>query len=95
MKKLQEYQVDMRLTEKEINAAERYFFKKATSEVKNFISLKEYQKISFEKDDILYYSGRILPTENVNGVYEMSTTMKDLSSSTFCVPIIYKHSPLA
>ena len=25
----------------------------------------------------------------------MSTVMKDLSSSTFCVPIMYKHSPLA
>ena len=25
----------------------------------------------------------------------MSTVMKDLCSNTFCVPVIYKHSPLA
>ena len=26
---------------------------------------------------------------------EVSTVMKDLCSNTFCVPVIYKHSPLA
>ena len=25
----------------------------------------------------------------------MSTAMKDLCANTFCIPVIYKHSPLA
>ena len=55
----------------------------------------EYQKVSFQKDGILYYKGRTLATERLNATCEISSVMKDLSSSTFCVPAIYKHPPLA
>ena len=37
----------------------------------------------------------MLETEKINATCEMSTVMKDLCSNTFCVPVIYKHSPLA
>ena len=39
---------------------------------------KGYQKISFQKDGILYYKGRMLETEKINATCEMSTVMKDL-----------------
>ena len=34
-------------------------------------------------------------TESIESVGGMTDVMKDLSSATFCVPIVYKHSPLA
>ena len=82
------------MSDEEISASENYFFKKATLEVKEFVKENEYQ-ISFQKDGILYYKGRILATEKINGNCEISTVMKDLCSNTLCVPLIYKHSPLA
>ena len=39
--------------------------------------------------------GRILPEQKVNSIATLSGIMKDLSMSTFCIPIIDKHSPLA
>ena len=83
------------LSDEEILAAKEYFFRKATLEVKRFIKPTQYQKISIERDGILYYSGRILPTDNIKITGEMSTVMKDLAADTFCVPIIYQHSLLA
>ena len=41
------------------------------------------------------YSGRILPEDTVNGVVPLTTVMRDLTSNSFCVPIVDKHSPLA
>ena len=64
---------------------------KATSEVKEFVKENEYQKISFQKDGILYYKGIILATEKINATCEMSTVIKDLCTNTFLVPAIYKH----
>ena len=85
----------LELSDKKINLAKLYFFKKVTSEVKQFLKPSQYQQITTEKDGILYYNGRILPTEKVTSTFEMSDVMKDLSSSTFFVPVIDKHSPLA
>ena len=83
------------LSDEETLAAKEYLFRKAILEIKRFINPTQYQKISIERDGILYYSGRILPTDNTKITGEMSTVMKDLAADTFCVPIIYKHSPLA
>ena len=52
------------LSDEEILAAKEYFFRKATLEVKRFIKPTQYQKISIERDGILYYSGRILQTRS-------------------------------
>ena len=85
------------LTEDEINDAYRYFYNKATQEVLNFTKESEYKSISKMKDDVLYYTGRILPTQRITfaeGV-TMTDVMKDLSSTTFCVPIVDAHSPIA
>ena len=43
----------------------------------------------------MYYTGRILPSQEVTSVQTMTDTMQDLSSTTFCVPLIEKYSPLA
>ena len=51
--------------------------------------------ISSEKNGILYYTGRILPDQDINNsILNSAGVMNDLSKSTFCVPIIEKHSPL-
>ena len=55
----------------------------------------QYKRISKEKEGILYYSGRILPNQNVTVVGRMTKVIKDLKQTSFCVPIINKHSPLA
>ena len=83
------------ISNEEMNEASMYFFKKATEEVKHFNSKGRYEKISFEKNGILYYSGRILPTQEVTSIQTMTDTMRDLSSLTFCVPLVEKQSPLA
>ena len=83
------------INEDETQSALNYFFQKATLEVKQFNPVQKYEKISTEKKGILYYSGRILPNQHVSSVTSMSDIMRDLSSTTFCVPLIDKHSPLA
>ena len=83
------------LNENQLQPALNYYFQKATQEVKQFNPVEKYEKISFEKDGILYYNGRILPNQLVNSVTSMSDAMRDLSSTTFCVPLVDKHSPLA
>ena len=49
------------LTEEEIIAAKMYSFKKATLEVKRFLKPFQYKDVSQEINDILTYTGRILP----------------------------------
>ena len=83
------------LTEEEIGAAESYIFKKATAEVKHFMKKDQYEKISKEEDGILKFTGRILPTNEIVVVGNMTDAMKDLSATTFCVPLVEKHSPIA
>ena len=83
------------LTEEEINNGKNYFFKKATNEIKKFMNDSQYKKYTREKDGILMYVGRILPSNNITVVGTMTSVMKDLSLSSFCVPVIDKHSPLA
>ena len=82
------------LSEEEIKNAENYFFQKATAEIKHFMKENQYKRISKEKEGILYYTGRILPNQNVTVVGRMTNVMKDLQQTSFCVPIIDKHSPL-
>ena len=82
------------LSDEAISASKSYFFRKGTSEVKESVKENEYQKTSFQQDGILYYKGRILATEKINAICEMSTVTKDLCSNMFCVPVIYKHLPL-
>ena len=83
------------LSEDEIRESKTYFFKKATMEVKKFNKQTFYSKFSQEKNGVLWYTGRILPTDEVTIVGRFTKAMKDLSESTFCVSVIDKHSPIA
>ena len=83
------------IPEDAIESAKSYFFMKATQEIKRFVKLKKYKRISNPSDDVLTYTGRILPMDNVSIVGNATEVMKDLSSSTFNVPLVDKHSPLA
>ena len=83
------------ISEKEMNAARMYLFKKATQEVKHFVKLALYKDISEEVDGILTYTGRILPTDSIKIVGKATQVMKDLTSTMFCVPLVEKNSPIA
>ena len=74
------------ISDEEIKQGENYYFRKSTKEVKEFLKVKDYENISKEQDNILYYTGRILPTEKVNVVGCMTDIMKDLASTSFSVP---------
>ena len=89
-------QKDLALKDEELDRASNYFFRKATDEVKKFVKEDKYMYISSEKNGILYYTGRILPDQDINNsLLNLAGVMNDLSKSTFCMPIIDKHSPLA
>ena len=85
----------LKISDVELNDASTYFYKKATEEVIHFNTKDKYEKISVEKNGILYYSGRILPTQDITSIQTMTDTMRDLNSLTFCVPLVEKQSPLA
>ena len=84
------------LTEKCLNLALKYYFRKGTSEVRHFLPKNAYQNISKDIDGILHYTGRILPSQNIEieSDLQLADVCTDLSSSTFCVPILDKHSPI-
>ena len=83
------------LDDQSLKEAEDYFYRKATAEIHQFMKPSEYADKTKEVNEILYYSGRILPDDNVTIVGKMTNAMKDLCSTTFFVPAIEKHSPLA
>ncbi|XP_066917749.1 uncharacterized protein [Clytia hemisphaerica] len=90
-----EFKSNGRLTDDQLKQAETYFWRKGTEEVKQFVSKEKYKCISTEIDGILTYTGRIMPTDEINVITPMTKVMKDLHQTTFCVPIISKHSPIA
>ncbi|XP_066917918.1 uncharacterized protein [Clytia hemisphaerica] len=90
-----EFKSNGRLTDDQLKQAETYFWRKGTEEVKQFVSKEKYKRISTEIDGILTYTGRIMPTDEINVITPMTKVMKDLHQTTFCVPIISKHSPIA
>ena len=72
-----------------------YYFRKATLEIHHFLSEKQYKNISYERNGVLHYTGRILPTQKIDGGNNLADVCVDLSGSTFCVPLVDKSSPLA
>ena len=78
-----------------IKLALHYFFKKATDEVKHFLPKHKFKNISEEVNDILYFTGRILPTQKVTGAESLCDTSFDLAARSFCVPMVERLSPVA
>ena len=85
----------LHLTDNLINAARTYYFKKATAEIKGFIDPVKYKDKSVLKDGILYYTGRILASQEIDGKPSFSDACLDLSAASFCVPMTDSQSPIA
>ena len=83
------------ITEEDLRVSLYYFFKKSTAEVKHFAQKRAYKDLSRESLGILYYTGRILPSQKIDSKAQLSDVCLDLSQASFCVPLIEKHSPLA
>ena len=83
------------LSEDDLKTALDYFFRKATQEIKHFLDKRSYQKISKEIDGVLYYTGRILPSQEFSGKLNISDVSIDLSNTSFCVPLTDSLSPFA
>ena len=63
--------------------------------IKHFLRPSKYEDRTKESDGILVYTGRVLPNQNVSIVGQFTSTMKDLSSTSFCVPVLERCSPIA
>ena len=83
------------ITDDLINMALNYYFKKATREIVEFLNKSNYENISELKDNILYYSGRILSDQEFGGAPSLGIAAFDLTTSTFCVPLSDYGSPIA
>ena len=83
------------LSDEEVNRAKNYYFRKATLEIKKYLKPSQYENISTEVEGILRFNGRILPDDDISIVGRATKVMKDLTASTFFVPIIEKNSPIA
>ena len=55
----------------------------------------KFKDISTEVNGVLKFSGRILPTDDITIVGRATQAMKDLSATTFAVPLVDKDSPIA
>ena len=47
------------------------------------------------RNNILYYTGRILPTQKIDSKVSVSDASLDLTEPTFCVPLTDSLSPVA
>ena len=81
--------------EEDTRRAEGYFNRKATEEVRKFLKPDQYKDITTESNQILHFTGRILPDEEVTVLGRVTNVMKDLCSTTFCVPVTDSYSPVA
>ena len=73
----------------ELQRGLNYYFMKATEEVKKFSYSRHYEKISIERNAILYHAGRV-DLRNISFGVAMTDTMIDLTSGSFDVPIVDK-----
>ena len=85
----------LELTERFLKCALTYYFRKATNEVKAFKDKNSYKNISEEKDGVLFFTGRILPSQKLDRECHLADVCLDLSMNSFCVPLVEKYSPVA
>ena len=85
----------VKISEEDMQESRDYFYRIATKEIKATMSKEKYKKISVERNNILYYSGRILPTQQISASTKLTDTMLDLTATTFCVPLVMKSSAVA
>ena len=78
-----------------LQASKNYYFRKAALEIQKFVTPSRYESRSVLKNGILYFTGRILRTQKIDGNFSLGDAMLDLSAATFCVPMTDSHSPIA
>lgn len=83
------------LSEYYLRCSLNYFFIKASLEVKNFMKQKSFRNLSTDKNGVLLYTGRLLPSQRIDDKLHLADVCTDLSMDTFCVPLIDRFSPLA
>jgi len=64
-------------------------------ELKHFIGLKKFKDISTEKDGVILHTERILNMEDTTIVGRFNQSIKDLTSTSFIVPMVEKYSLVA
>ena len=57
--------------------------------------MSKYQDKTEMRDGILYYTGRILASQDIDGKASFSDACFDLSAASFCVPVTDSVSPIA
>ena len=72
-----------------------YFSRKASIELEHFIDKKRYVNITKLIDGVFYYSGRILDDVSFGGYPELCQEAIDLCPTSFCVPVMDQHCPVA
>ena len=87
--------MEISLSDTDIKLSLDYFYRKSSLEVKKFSDRKVYEKISTEKDEVLYYTGRILPSQVFGGTFTLTDVMIDLTTTSFSVPLVDRFSPFA
>ncbi|XP_066918232.1 uncharacterized protein [Clytia hemisphaerica] len=92
---LKKAEISKPLTDADLEASRQYFFRMGTREIVQFIEPKRYEKFTSRKGDLLIYTGRILPGDEVTITGRFTSAMRDLASTTFCVPVLDKDSPVA
>ena len=85
---------ELQLTDSEIQCSLNYYFRKGTEELKSYVHPKFYQNESYEKDGIMYYTGRV-SVSDISFHSDLTDKIIDLSKKSFVVPIVDRHSPLA
>ena len=83
------------ISEDILNLARKYYFQKATLEVKQYVDPRRYENNSVMKNGILYYTGRILSSQKIDGKFSLGDACLDLCPSSFIVPVTDAHSPIA
>ena len=80
--------VVVKLTDEDLSVGLEYLYKKATQEIIRFENLKEIEKLSVMKDDILYCKSRILESQELKvvGCLEGILTSRVLQVLSFLCP---------
>eukprot|EP00111_Clytia_hemisphaerica_P011960 TCONS_00035131-protein len=92
---LKKAEISKPLTDADLEASRQYYFRMGTREIVQFIEPKKYEKFTSRKGDLLIYTGRILPDDEVTITGRFTSAMRDLAGTTFCVPVLDKDSPVA
>ena len=85
------------ITDLDRNLALQHIFRKESQILKKFMPTKQLDKISIEKEGILYSKTRVLEGQTVKivGGLQVDTSLAGLFNLNFEVPLVDQHSPLA